>query len=465
MDPTLAKASVSVAFDSRLAKQDLVGSRAHARMLAESGLLSPDELASIEAGLDGLAARVAGGGMDWDEGLEDVHMNLEKALTEAIGPVGAKIHTARSRNDQVALDERLYLIELTEGLAVKLRRLRAVLVGRAKMAGKLPMPGYTHLQRAQPILLAHHLMAYYQMFTRDQRRLADLRARIDDMPLGSGALAGTGLPINPFKVIGHLGFVPQDLEDPGAKPKEGTLRPSPNSLDAVASRDLTLEFLAFAAIHAVHLSRLAEEIVLWVSSEFGFASLPDSLSTTSSMMPQKKNPDGAELVRGKAGRVIGNLVALLTVVKGLPLAYNRDLQEDKEPLFDTADTLELVLPLATAMMDGIVFNPERLRQAADDPYIGATDLADHLVTKGLPFREAHAAVGALVAHLAAMKIPLRLCPPSILGQYCPLANLEALQDLDIDSLIANRDTTPGGTAWASVSARIEEAEALLSQGF
>ncbi|MDR2368876.1 MAG: argininosuccinate lyase [Deltaproteobacteria bacterium] len=448
MDPALAKASVSVGYDRRLAGHDLAGTRAHALMLAGAGLITEGELAAILSGLGALAARLESGAMDWDESLEDVHMNLERALTDLAGPAGAKIHTARSRNDQVALDERLYLIAVSDDLAGALIDLREALVDRAAGAGEAPMPGYTHLQRAQPVLLAHHLMAYYQMFTRDLNRLWGLRGRLLDMPLGSGALAGTGLPIDPWVVCEALA-IPD-------------LYPSPNSLDAVASRDLALEFLAFGAILAVHVSRLAEEIVLWTSSEFGFATLPDSLATTSSMMPQKKNPDGAELARGKAGRVIGNLVALLTTVKGLPLSYNRDLQEDKEPLFDTADTLGLVLPLTAAMVRGIAFNLARMREAADDPYVGATDLADHLVLRGMPFREAHAAVGALVARLAGAGRSIREADPATLREFCPLADPAFARSLSVDKLISARRTTPGGTAWERVSLRIAEARDLLA---
>ncbi|MDR1110158.1 MAG: argininosuccinate lyase [Deltaproteobacteria bacterium] len=445
VDGALARASVSVGYDCRLARHDLAGSRAHARMLAKAGLVSGEELAAIESGLDVLARDVDAGRMVWDEALEDVHMNLEKALTDLIGPAGAKLHTARSRNDQVALDERLFLIEASGRVGALLRDLRAALVERASGAGAAPMPGYTHLQRAQPILLAHHLLAYFQMLSRDQQRLADLGPRLAVMPLGSGALAGTGLPILPLEVASELGLSPL----------------AQNSLDAVASRDHLMEFLSFGAILMVHLSRLAEDIVLWCSSEFGFASLPDSLSTTSSMMPQKKNPDGAELMRGKAGRAIGNLVSLLATVKGLPMSYNRDLQEDKEPLFDTVETLELVLPLAAQMVRGLVFDLERLRAAADDPYVAATDLADHLVLKGLPFRQAHAAVGALVARAMARGVPLRDIGAESLREFCPQADPDVLGALDLDSLLAARSSTPGGTAPASVGRQLEEAKRAL----
>jgi argininosuccinate lyase len=309
------------------------------------------------------------------------------------------------------------------------------------------MPGYTHLQRAQPILVAHHLLSYFQMLTRDRGRLVSLTARLGDMPLGSGALAGTGLPIRPEIVARELGF-------PSL---------SPNSLDAVASRDLVLEFLSFGAILLVHLSRLAEDLVLWTSSEFSFASLPDCLTTSSSMMPQKKNPDGAELMRAKSGRGIGNLVALLAVVKGLPMSYNRDLQEDKEPMLDTARTLEEVLPLAAAMIGQLEFDYARLLEAASDPMAAATDLADSLVRAGLPFRAAHRRVGALVAYAAGAGRSLTELSPGELAQHCPEADPRILESLSLGRILACRDTSPGGTAPLAVKRQLEAALALLEQ--
>jgi argininosuccinate lyase len=368
-------------------------------------------------------------------------MNIEKVLTDLAGPAGAKIHTARSRNDQVALDLRLYLRQAVKDCGKLLRSLRDYLCRKASSVGQTPMPGYTHLQRAQPILLAHHLLAYYHMLSRDQERLSDLYGRLDFMPLGSGALAGTGLPIQPQLVAKELGF--------------GHL--APNSLDAVASRDHVLEFLSFGAILMTHLSRLAEDIVLWCSTEFGFAELPDDLSTSSSMMPQKKNPDGAELQRGKAGRVFGNLFTLLTVVKGLPMSYNRDLQEDKEPLFDTVETLKMVLPLAAAMVKDLKFNLSRLSEAAADPFAAATDLADHLVLKGLPFREAHSQVGQLVAYAVRKKRPLNCLLPEELLRFCPQASPTILLDLTVENILSARFTTPGGTAPKAVASQLKKA--------
>lgn len=444
-DTLLERLSVSVHFDCRLAPHDLAGSRAHARMLGAVGLITEGETKQILKGLDELQKRLERGELVWNPKLEDVHMNLEKALTELIGPAGEKVHTARSRNDQVALDTRLYLREAAGRLTEELRALREALVDKAEALGEAPMPGYTHLQRAQPILAAHHLMAYYQMLSRDSGRLADLSKRLNIMPLGSGALSGTGLPINPKLVAQELGFT----------------HLAENSLDAVASRDHLLEFMAFASICAVHLSRLAEDIILWCSQEFAFAELPDELSTGSSMMPQKKNPDGAELMRGKSGRVIGNLMTLLTVVKGLPMSYNRDLQEDKEPLFDSIDTLLLLLPLAAAMVRGLDFKLERLRQAADDPYSPATDLADHLVRQGVAFREAHHQAGATVAYAIAQGKALSELSPAELRRLCPQATAQAKQDMELDRMLAAR-RTPGGTSPQSVARQIKNARRALA---
>ncbi|MDR0550237.1 MAG: argininosuccinate lyase [Deltaproteobacteria bacterium] len=445
VDPTLAKASVSIHFDQRLALFDVRGSQAHARMLGEVGLVSPEESQMMVEGLGLLSEKIDQGTFVWDPDLEDVHMNLEKALTDLIGPAGAKLHTARSRNDQVALDERLYLKSAVNQISWELWALKMALTQKALEVGDAPMPGYTHLQRAQPILVAHHLLAYYQALKRDSGRLYSLETRLNESPLGSGALAGTGLPIRADLVAKDLGF--PEL--------------SANSLDAVASRDLLMEFLAFGAILMVNLSRLAEDLALWVTAEFGFADLPDSLTTSSSMMPQKKNPDGAELIRGKAGRAIGNLVTLLTVVKGLPMAYNRDLQEDKEPLFDTIDSLKLVLPLAKRLVESLTFNYDRLLELADDPYTGATDLADQLVRRGTPFREAHAQVGALVAELVKLKIPLRAVKPSLLARFCPAAEPDWPSKLTLAAQLAARDQTPGGTAPKTVAIQAQKAEAEL----
>lgn len=444
-DQLLEKLSASVHFDQRLYAHDIRGSQAHAGMLARSGLISEAEAELIINGLETLKERIEQGRFTWDPALEDVHMNLERALIGLIGPAGEKLHTARSRNDQVALDERLYLREVCRSAGEALRRLRGALVLKAQAAGTAPMPGYTHLQRAQPVLVGHHLLAYYEMLTRDQGRLRDLAQRAEVMPLGSGALAGTGLPIQPGLVARELGFE----------------RLSDNSLDAVASRDHLLEFMAFAAILMTNLSRLAEDLILWSSQEFSFAELPDNLTTGSSMMPQKKNPDGAELMRGKSGRVIGGLMALLTVVKGLPMSYNRDLQEDKESWFDAVDTLGLVLPLAARMVEGLKFNLPRLEEAAQDPYAPATDLADHLVRRGVPFRQAHAMAGRAVAEALALGQPLAGLSPERLAQSCPQATAEVFQEMRLENMLAARGT-PGGTAPAQVRLQVERALAALA---
>ena len=443
-DDLLEALSASVHFDQRLALADIQGSQAHARMLGIVGLITKAESQKIIKGLESLKALVEKGEFKWRPELEDVHMNLEKALIEMIGPVGEKLHTARSRNDQVALDTRLYLRVAAGQTGAALRSLRQSLLEKAAEAGVAPMPGYTHLQRAQPVLVAHHLLAYYHMLTRDQQRLGDLAGRLDYMPLGSGALSGTGLPIDPQIVAAELGFK----------------RLAENSLDAVASRDHLLEFLSFASILMVHLSRLAEDLILWCSQEFAFASLPDDLSTGSSMMPQKKNPDGAELMRGKSGRVIGDLMALLTVVKGLPLSYNRDLQEDKEPLFDAIDTLALILPVAAKMVAGLKFNEERMRKAADDPYSPATDLADHLVRQGVPFRSAHKMAGETVAYGLKVKKPLLALELKEIQKFAPQATIDVLAAMQLKNMLAARDTY-GGTAPKAVARQLARAVKAL----
>jgi argininosuccinate lyase len=445
-DPALEAASISVEFDYKLALHDITGSQAHALMLHKAGLISEEEAGDIRRGLDKLRQEIVRGRFKWEPSLEDVHMNLERALTDLIGPAGAKLHTARSRNDQVALDERLYLREAAAMADRDLRRLREALIKKAEEAGDNPMPGYTHLQRAQPVLIAHHLMAYCHMLSRDRERLAGLYGRLSAMPLGSGALSGTGLPVKPLVVAKALGF--KSL--------------SQNSLDAVASRDLVLEYLSFGAILMTHLSRFAEDVILWCSKEFSFASLPDSLTTGSSMMPQKKNPDGAELIRGKAGRAVGNLVSVLVTVKGLPMSYNRDLQEDKEPLFDTVETLAKALPLAARIAEALEFDYARARQAADDPYVPATDLADHLVLKGIPFRTAHERVGRLVAKAMAEGRSLRDLSDEEMAKLFPEAAPGLAAELTLERLLAARSTTPGGTAPKAVAAQIRKARRELA---
>jgi argininosuccinate lyase len=382
----VARFSESISFDWRLWRQDIRGSIAHATMLHRVGLLSRAELASITGGLEAISAEIEAGTFQWRTDLEDVHMNIESELTRR-APAGAKLHTGRSRNDQVALDMRLWLRDETAELQSEIRALQRSLVGFANREIGVILPGYTHLQRAQPVYLAHHLLAYVEMLERDQHRFVDGLGRLNVCPLGSGAIAGSTLPLDRECVALLLGF----------KDHRGRARVSQNSMDAVGDRDFAIEFCSHAALLAVHLSRLAEDLVLWASAEFNFIRIADAYTTGSSLMPQKKNPDLAELTRGKSARVVGNLVALLTLLKGLPLTYNRDLQEDKERLFDTVDTVRATVRIMAAMLDHTAANRAACGAAAADPALLATDLADYLVRRGLPFRHAHHAVGALVA--------------------------------------------------------------------
>jgi argininosuccinate lyase len=382
----VARFTESISFDWRLWRQDIAGSMAHATMLRQVGCLTQRELRAIIRGLDVIGKEIEAGRFRWRQELEDVHMNIEAALTDRV-PAGAKLHTGRSRNDQVALDMRLWLREQIAELQREIVLLQRALVQLGEREREVIIPGYTHLQRAQPVYLAHHLLAYVEMLARDAQRLQECFARVNFCPLGSGALAGSTLPLDRELVAELLGFV-----DSRGRPKL-----TQNSMDAVSDRDFAVEFCSSAALLGVHLSRLAEDLVLWSSSEFNFICIADAYTTGSSLMPQKKNPDVAELIRGKSGRLIGNLVALLTLLKGLPMTYNRDLQEDKERLFDTADTVRAAVRLCASMLQHTKVNREACRVAASDPALLATDLADYLVRKGLPFRQAHHAVGALVA--------------------------------------------------------------------
>jgi argininosuccinate lyase len=380
MDPVFARFNESISFDKKLFEQDIKGSMAHVKMLAAQGIIPESDGLRIEEGLQEVLEDFRRGDFVFREELEDVHINIEEALRAKIGDVAGKLHTARSRNDQVILDLRLYVREQNGLVRENLAALMSAIVKKAEESIDLILPGYTHLQRAQPVRLAHHLMAYYQMFMRDLDRFWGAFCRADEMPLGSAALAGTTFPINREFVAELLGFS----------------RPGANSMDSVSDRDFVLEFLFNSSMVMMHLSRLAEELILWSSSEFGFCSLPDAYCSGSSIMPQKKNPDACELVRGKTGRVYGDLVALLTTVKALPLAYNKDLQEDKEPLFDAVDTVSGCLKIMTGLVPGIEFNARRMLDAASDPSLAATDLADKLTREGVPFREAHARIGAMV---------------------------------------------------------------------
>jgi argininosuccinate lyase len=382
----VAQFTESISFDWRLWQQDIEGSLAHAAMLQKIGVLTRAELAAIRRGLAEIGGEIAAGKFVWKAELEDVHMNIEAELTLRV-PAGAKLHTSRSRNDQVALDVRLWLREEITALRGEIAGLQRALVSLGGKNADVVIPGYTHLQRAQPVYLAHHLLAYVEMLARDGARLEDCQGRVNVCPLGSGAIAGSTLPLDREFVARQLGFT-----DAGGKP-----RLTQNSMDGVSDRDFMIEFAAAAALLAVHISRLAEDVILWVSAEFNYLKIADAYTTGSSLMPQKKNPDIAELARGKTGRVVGNLMALLTLLKGLPMTYNRDLQEDKERLFDTADTVRATTRLMAAMLDNTAVNRVACARAASDPALLATDLADYLVLKGMPFRQAHHVVGAVVA--------------------------------------------------------------------
>ena len=444
-NPVVERFSASVHFDRALARYDLRLSGAHARMLHAQSLLSDGDLASLEAGLKKVGEEIEGGTFPFDPALEDIHMNVEARLREHVGAAAGRLHTGRSRNDQVATDLLLYLREAALAARRGLQDLQEVLLVRAREHLDTVLPGYTHLQRAQPVRLAHHWLAFFEMFERDAGRFLDLARRFDRAPLGSGALAGSTLPLDREATARDLGFA----------------GPARNSMDAVASRDAGLEFLGSVAISQVHLSRLAEELVLWSSAEFGFVELADAYSTGSSLMPQKKNPDVPELVRGKSGRTIGNLVTLLTVLKGLPLTYNRDLQEDKEPIFDSAATLRDSLEVMAGAMATVRVATSRMREAADDPMLLATDLAEALVREGVPFREAHEAVGRIVAHCLEKHIDLRALSREDLRAFQPAFPASAGDLLSLERALEERDL-PGATSRRRVAAALEDAEARLA---
>ncbi|MGB1260048.1 MAG: argininosuccinate lyase, partial [Akkermansiaceae bacterium] len=380
----------SISYDWRLYQHDVAGSIAHARAQVKAGTLTEEEFTAIESGLREVEQDIKSGNFGFSIELEDIHMNIESALTQKIGAAGAKLHTARSRNDQVATDTRLYCREEIDTILGHLSALQAALLDKAEQYASAVIPGYTHLQRGQPVTVGHHLLAYVEMLDRDKQRLTDCRKRVNISPLGSGALAGSTINLDRQQIADELGFD----------------RVSTNSMDAISDRDYIAEFLFTMALIGTHLSRLSEDLILWCSSEFGFATLSDAHTTGSSLMPQKKNPDVCELTRGKTGRLYGNLVALLTAAKGLPLTYNRDLQEDKEPLFDSIDTLKLALKVNTDMIADMIVNVETCEAAAADPLLLATDLADYLVKNGVPFRQAHELVGQAVARSVETNTPL-----------------------------------------------------------
>ena len=436
--------SESVSFDWRLYPYDIAGSIAHAAALGQAGILTADERKKIDNGLREIEAEIESGKFEWDQSLEDMHMNIEAALTKRIGAAGAKLHTARSRNDQVALDLRLYVKAEIAELSAGLRSLQTALLDLAEQHVDVVMPGYTHLQRAQPVFLAHYLLAQIEAFARDAERLRDCNARTDVLPLGSGALAGSTIALDRERIAQQLGFA----------------RVSQNSLDAVGDRDFVCEFLFCLAMIGMHLSRLSEDLITWSTHEFGFVEFSDAFSTGSSLMPQKKNPDMAELTRGKTGRLYGNLLSILTTLKALRSSYNRDMQEDKEALFDSVDTVCAALEVFSAMLPKIEINRSRMEAAASDANLLATDLAEYLVKKGTPFREAHEIVGKLVAHAAKTKSPLNQIPIAKLKKASPLFDIDVANVFDVRRSLAAR-TAIGAPAPGNVAAQIARWHKLL----
>jgi argininosuccinate lyase len=426
----MERLNASIDFDKRLWRHDLAGSRAHARMLAAAGILGADECSAILAGLDTIAHEIECGAFTFDPALEDIHLNIEHRLTELVGEPGRRLHTARSRNDQVATDFKLFVRDALDRADDLLRTLQAVLIDRAEAEAATVMPGFTHLQAAQPVTLGHHLLAYVEMFGRDRDRFKDARRRLNECPLGAAALAGTSFPIDREQTAAALGFD----------------RPTANSLDSVSDRDFALDYLSAASITAVHLSRLAEELVLWSTPQFGFVAMDETYATGSSIMPQKRNPDAAELLRGKAGRVLGDLHALLVALKGLPLAYSKDMQEDKEPVFDAVDTLELGLEAACGMLETARFDRAAMAGAAGVGFTTATDLADWLVrVLGVPFRTAHGVAGRAVKAAEARACGLEELPLAVLQGLEPRITAEVFEVLGVERSVASR-TSAGGTA-------------------
>ncbi len=440
--------NASIPFDKRLWRQDLAGSKAHARMLKAQGIIAADDADAILAGLDAIEREYAAGGLVEDMALEDIHMHVEARLAEIAGPVAGRLHTARSRNDQVATDFRLWVRDSIDAIDAGLAAFQQALLARADEHAATIMPGFTHLQVAQPVTLGHHLMAYYEMAKRDRSRFADARQRMNECPLGAAALAGTSFPLDRDATAAVLGFD----------------RPTANSLDSVSDRDFALEFLSAAAMTGLHLSRLAEEIIIWASQPYGFVSLPDAFSTGSSIMPQKRNPDAAELVRGHSGRLLGAFQALAVTMKGLPLAYSKDMQDDKEPAFQAYDTLALCLAAMTGMVQTLTFNAARMRAAAAGGFSTATDLADWLVrVAGVPFREAHHITGRAVKAAEDAGIGLDALPIATLQAIDARIDDRVYEVLSVEASVASR-TSHGGTAPDGVRARIAAARAELERG-
>ncbi len=436
----------SIRFDQRLYREDIQGSMAHAEMLAAQGVISQADKAAIRQGLADILADVEAGKVEFSPANEDIHMNIEALLTARIGEAGKRLHTARSRNDQVALDFRLYVRREIGTVVGQLLDLEKVLCARAKEHQNTVMPGYTHLQRAQPVSFAQHLLAYAAQFRRDVTRLEDCRKRLNECPLGSGALAGTTYPIDRFQTAQALGFD----------------RPCGNSMDGVSDRDYALELLSALSILMMHLSRFAEEVILWCSWEFKFVELDEAYSTGSSIMPQKKNPDMAELVRGKTGRVYGDLMALLTVMKGLPLAYNKDMQEDKEPVFDALDTVEQCLPVFSGMLATMTVLPENMRAAAGRGFINATDCADYLTKKGMPFRDAYTVTGRLVSACAVQGKTLEELTLEEFQAVSPLFEKDVYEALKLENCMALRRSF-GGPAMAETGRQLREIEDFVTE--
>jgi argininosuccinate lyase len=435
----------SIHFDWRLATEDLDGSIAHAKMLGSTGIIAVDEADAIIRGLETIRTKIEAADFTWDVTAEDIHLNIEKLLIQEIGDLGKKLHTARSRNDQVALDSRLYLRKEIEAIRQLFKQLFGALLKCATAEAKTIMPGYTHLQRAQPVVLGHHLLAYFEMFRRDWERLTDCAKRVNVLPLGAGALAGTDFPIDRQQVADELGMAAV----------------ASNSLDAVADRDFVAEFIFDSSLIMMHLSRFCEELVLWASMEFRFIEMDDAYSTGSSIMPQKKNPDVAELIRGKTGRVYGDLITILTVMKGLPLAYNKDMQEDKEPLFDTVKTVKGCLSIFIPMFETLKFNRDQMLAATQDGYLNATDLADYLVVKGIPFREAHAIVGRLVKYCIDHQKRLEELSLPEFKAASPLIEADVYPALAMENVVKARSSY-GGTSFEQVRQQLEKAAAWLA---
>lgn len=445
-DEMINEFQASIGFDRRMYREDIAGSLAHAEMLMRVGIISEEDYQAINAGLRDILGQIERGEFEFSTELEDIHMNIEKRLTDTIGDAGSRLHTARSRNDQVALDTHMFVRHAVVEVLDHIRELQNALVESADANKDIIMPGYTHLQRAQPILFAHHLMAYFNMLTRDFERFQGVYVRTDLMPLGAGALAGTTLPIDRAFVARKLNFD----------------RIYTNSMDAVSDRDYILEFLAAASILMVHLSRLSEEIILWCSREFSFVELDDAHCTGSSMMPQKKNPDVSELVRGKTGRVVGHLMAMLTAVKGLPLAYNKDLQEDKEGLFDAIDTVKFSLAVYAQLIRGMKVRADVMRHAVEADFSNATDLADYLVQKGMPFRQAHTVAGQSVAQCIARGIWLRDMSLADYQKLSPLFHEDVYEVIRPETCVACRNSY-GGTSYEQVESQLDAAEALMAE--